>query len=83
MFPGFLVISNHGRHPIELLDVYYLYHISVRPIYRSNRLIGIGRLIGWANQTNPNIGSDRPIIILLYRLIGFTYYSYFFRHETA
>ena len=38
---------------------------SVRPIYRSNRLvIGIGQLIGSANQTNPNIGSvlDRPII---------------------
>ena len=30
MFPGFLVISNLGNttHPIQLLDVYYLYIAS-------------------------------------------------------
>ena len=49
-------------------DEWTAMEISVRPIYRSNRLIGqligIDRLIGSANQTNPNIGSvsDRPII---------------------
>ena len=54
--------SEKWSQQIFILRVKLFARARVRPIYRSNRLIG--RLIGSANQKNCNIKSvsDRPII---------------------